>query len=225
MGSFLRFSTYSEGTGREPRPAPERSSCSDRRTWYGRIDADAETPRGGGLAATDGGLRPGRSEAQAAIVEDLDARHGQRLFGFVRRLGLSDEQADDAVQEVLLRLWSELDTGTFIENPKGWAYRAIYRLAMDQHRLRRRLAALTEALGRAGSLGDTRDSSDRLAVWAEVDLLPPRQRQVLYLRYRADLSFAEIGDALGITASAARSHATQAMATLRSRFGTSEGGS
>jgi RNA polymerase sigma-70 factor (ECF subfamily) len=48
--------------------------------------------------------------------------------------------------------------------------------------------------------------------------LPPRQRQVLYLRFRADLPFDEIGLILGITDSAARSHATQAMHTLRSRL-------
>ena len=45
------------------------------------------------------------------------------------------------------------------------------------------------------------------------------KRQVVYLRYRSDLSFDQIGEALGITASAARSHATQAMATLRRRLG------
>ena len=57
--------------------------------------------------------------------------------------------------------------------------------------------------------------SDRLAVWGEVDKLPARQRQVLYLRYRSDLSYEEIGHVLGITASAGRSHATQALATLK----------
>ena len=64
-----------------------------------------------------------------------------------------------------------------------------------------------------------RDASDRIAVWAEVARLPERQRHVLYLRYRADLSFEEIASVMGITASAARSHATQATATLRQRLG------
>ena len=57
-------------------------------------------------------------------------------------------------------------------------------------------------------------------MWAEVDRLPTRQREVLYLRYRSDLTFEAIGEVLGITSSAARSHATQAMATLRQRFPT-----
>jgi RNA polymerase sigma factor (sigma-70 family) len=152
------------------------------------------------------------------IVSDVEARDGQALFGFVRRHGLSDSQADDAVQDVLLRLWAELQRGVIVDNPRAWAFRTIYRLAMDQHRLSRRLAALQDLLGRASRQTVVRDASDRIAVWAEVDRLPERQRQVVYLRYRADLAFDEIAEVLGITSSGARSHATQAMATLRGRM-------
>ena len=155
------------------------------------------------------------------IVLDLERQQGQALFGFVRRIGLNDAQAADAVQDVLLRLWGELQAGKSIEQPKAWAFRAIYRLAMDQHRLQRRIVAIVERLGRSDEArGDTaRDAGDRIAVWAEVARLPERQRHVLYLRYRADLPFEQIGSVMGITASAARSHATQATATLRRRLG------
>ena len=158
------------------------------------------------------------------IVVDVEQRHGQALFGFVRRQGLTDEQARDAVQEALMRLWHELRSGTSIDNPRAWSYRAIYRLAMDQHRLGRRLRLLSGRLdiGR-GSMSDPTDvMNDRLAVWGEVDKLPVRQRQVLYLRYRSDLSYEEIGQVLGITASAGRSHATQALATLKRKLATGE---
>ena len=153
----------------------------------------------------------------AGVVARLDDGEAQALFGFVRRLGLSDEQADDAVQEVFARLLEEHRRGIAIANPRSWAYRAIYRLAMDQHRLRARLAALIGALGQRPTQPST-DATDRIAVWTEVDRLPLRQRQVVYLRYRPDLEYEEIGQVLGITASAARSHATQAMATLRTRL-------
>jgi RNA polymerase sigma factor (sigma-70 family) len=158
-------------------------------------------------------------DALEGIVLDLERRHGQALFGLVRRLGLSDAQAADAVQEVLLRLWAELVAGTSIEQPKAWAFRAIYRIAMDQHRLQRRIGAIVERLGRSDVVDARGDASDRIAVWAEVARLPQRQRHVLYLRYRADLSFEDIAAVMGITASAARSHATQATATLRRRLG------
>jgi RNA polymerase sigma-70 factor (ECF subfamily) len=157
------------------------------------------------------------------MILQLEASHGQGLFGFVRRLGLGDAEADDAVQEILLRLWTELERGATIEDPRAWAYRAIYRMAMDEHRLRRRVAALRGRLlgGSRTEPGndESRAASDRIAVWAEVDHLPPRQREVLYLRYRSDLPFEDIGAVLGITSSAARSHATQALASLRRHIG------
>ena len=157
------------------------------------------------------------SQVAAAVTAWLAGGDMQALFGFVRRLGLSDEQADDAVQEVLTRLLAEQRRGVIVVNPRSWAYRSIYRIAMDQHRLRTRVSALISALGVRGE-HPTVDNTDRIAVWTEVDRLPSRQRQVVYLRYRSDLEFEEIGHALGITASAARSHATQAMARLRSRL-------
>ena len=158
------------------------------------------------------------------VVVEVEHRHGQALFGFVRRQGLTDDQARDAVQEALLRLWYELRGGASIDNPRAWSYRAIYRLAMDQHRLGRRLRLLSGRLntGRRTMSDPAESVSDRLAVWGEVDKLPVRQRQVLYLRYRADLSYEEIGHVLGITASAGRSHATQALATLKRNLTTGE---
>jgi DNA-directed RNA polymerase specialized sigma24 family protein len=102
-----------------------------------------------------------------------------------------------------------------IANPRAWAFRSIYRLAMDEHRLDRRLRLLVGRLGARGGGGSRPDLTDRIAVWSEVDRLPERQRQVIYLRYRADLAYEEIGQTLGITSSAARSHATQAVDRLR----------
>lgn len=151
-------------------------------------------------------------------VLDILGEDTQHLFGFVRRLGLTDEQADDAVQEVLARLFEQAQAGVPILNPRAWAFRAIYRVAMDQHRVRRRLTALVASLGRRSETVADDDGTVRVAVWTEVDRLPERQRAVLYLRYRADLPFDEIGAALGISASAARSHAAQATATLRARL-------
>lgn len=153
-------------------------------------------------------------------VTALELEHGQAMFGFIRRQGLTDTEAQDAVQETLLRLFRELRDGTSIDNPRAWAYRALYRVAMDTHRVQRRLTLI---VGRVARVERHREpaaapTNDRVAVWAEVDMLPIRQRQVLYLRYRSDLSFDEIGRVMGISASAARSHATQAMAALRSRL-------
>jgi RNA polymerase sigma-70 factor (ECF subfamily) len=158
-------------------------------------------------------------------VRQVYGQRAQELFGFARRLGLSDEDAADALQETMLRLWRELESGTRIADPEAWAFRALYRLAIDSHRLRRRLHGLIDRLGsRAGAAdnrtgaGDPAPALDVDVIWHEVDRLPERQRAVLYLRYRADLPYERIGLALSITPSAARGHASTGLATLRARI-------
>lgn len=158
----------------------------------------------------------------AAAVADVHDRRGRELFGLCRRLGLDDDEANDAVQEAFLRMWAESARGAVIVDPEAWAFRVTYRLAMDHHRLSRLGRSLTDRLSAFGSR-DELDPTDRLAVWAAVDRLPPRQRAVLYLRYRADLSFERIGKVMGITANGARNDASVATASLRKRYLNEEG--
>jgi hypothetical protein len=80
------------------------------------------------------------------VVSSLHERRGQDLYGLAIGLGLSHEDASDAVQEGLLRLWRELLAGVDIRDLDAWAFRTTYRLAIDQHRLRRRVAGLLPRL-------------------------------------------------------------------------------
>ena len=89
----------------------------------------------------------GAVESEPVAIAGLADGDAQALFGFVRRLGLNDAQADDAVQETQVRLLAEYRRGITIANPRAWAFRSIYRLAMDEYRLRRR---------RCGELGSKR---------------------------------------------------------------------
>ncbi|TAK00680.1 MAG: sigma-70 family RNA polymerase sigma factor [Chloroflexota bacterium] len=155
----------------------------------------------------------------ARRVTDHYERRGRELWGLARRLGASDEQAADVVQEVHLRLWRELTSGTFIEDIDAWVFRVAYRLVMDQHRLGRRVRELVGRLtaGNVESVSHALD--DRLSLWPLVDRLPARERATLYLRYRADLSFEQIGEVMGITTASARTYASRGVERLRSTVG------
>jgi RNA polymerase sigma-70 factor (sigma-E family) len=56
---------------------------------------------------------------------------------------------------------------------------------------------------------------DRDHVFGLLELLSPRQRAVVVLRYYDDLSEAQIAEALGCSAGAVKSHASRAMAVMR----------
>ncbi|GLW62828.1 RNA polymerase sigma factor [Actinomadura rubrobrunea] len=63
----------------------------------------------------------------------------------------------------------------------------------------------------AGAIGEL----ERSAVIEALHRLPARQREALVLRYYADLSEAEIADAMGISRGAVKSHTARGMAALR----------
>lgn len=127
-------------------------------------------------------------ESDQDIVAAVHVRRGRELWTLGRRLGLSADEADDAVQEALTRLLRELARGNRINEPEAWAFRVVYRLAMDEHRVRRRLGLVADRL-RQRTPDTGPEVNLRMAVWDEVGHLPERQRAVLYLRYRSDFSF------------------------------------
>jgi RNA polymerase sigma factor (sigma-70 family) len=172
------------------------------------------------VGATPKGFDLARIRLADDVVERVDVGNGQSLFGLARRAGLDDQTAEDAVQETLVRLWLEVRSGTEILNPSAWSFRTLYRIAMDQHRLRRRVGELVERIGRRPPPPAV-DSVQQITIWSVVDRLPLRQRQVMYLRYRADMSFEEIALVMTITPSGARATAAKASASLRRSLGPS----
>ena len=83
--------------------------------------------------------------------------------------------------------------------------------------MRTRVAGLLERLlRRPPAIVDAEpDIAVRLSIWAMVDRLPARQRQVLYLRYRADLPYEDVAAVLGITPGGARRIAAKGLERLR----------
>jgi RNA polymerase sigma-70 factor (ECF subfamily) len=135
-------------------------------------------------------------------------------------MGVPHEDAADIVQETMLRLWRELIAEKDVRNDDAWAFRTAYRLAVDQVRRARRSSSLFSLLTRQPDQPHIKSSEleDVAVVWHEVDALPHQQRAVLFLRYRADLPFEQVGQAVGVSAATARTHATRALATLRERL-------
>ena len=171
------------------------------------------------MTATERALLPaaarrGSTDIDRSVVVDLHERRGAELFGFARHLGLTVDEAKDAAQEALLRLWKAVDAGSAIGQPDAWTFRTLYRICMDEHRWRIRVRALAERM-RPGVEAPGGDPTDAIAVWSAVERLPQRQRLAIYLRYRADLPFEAIGATLGIEAASARSHVSHALEALR----------
>jgi RNA polymerase sigma-70 factor (ECF subfamily) len=199
----------------------------------------ANTARRDGRTVTSTDTSIGR----AATTElPLDARledYRAELRAYCRRLLGSAFDADDAVQETMVRAWRAIDGFEGRASVRSWLYRIAGNVCTDLLRGRQRrpdpvdLTAGAEpgpapssavpgngaVTTRGGGLDDpadvavTRESvSSALAV--AVQLLPPRQRAVLILRevlrWRAD----EVAELLGTTVASVNSALQRARATL-----------
>ncbi|MCR4824507.1 MAG: sigma-70 family RNA polymerase sigma factor [Bacteroidales bacterium] len=110
-------------------------------------------------------------------------------------------EAEDAVQELYLRLWRGREALEGIRNPKGYAVRVLRNLCLDRIRQRRKTAPAEEAPEPAlnGRQDEQMDEKKRLAaVLAAIKSLPERQREVLTLRTLDGLSYGQIASRTGI---------------------------
>jgi RNA polymerase sigma-70 factor (ECF subfamily) len=172
------------------------------------------------------GTAVGESADHVALrVTEHYERRGRELWGLARRLGATDEQAADVVQEAHLRLWRELSSGGIVDDVDAWTFRVAYRLVMDHHRLGRRIRELTTRLTDARPTSMTHQLDEALSIWPLVDRLPTRERATVYLRYRADLAFEQIGEIMGITTASARTYASRGTERLRAMLDAADGGS
>lgn len=141
-----------------------------------------------------------------------------RLFARSYRVALrmvgDKGEAEDVAAEALartLRAWRRV---RLMASPEAWVVRVTTNLAIDLLRRRRKHSesALADHAGRSDDL-DT-----RIFVREMVRSLPRRQRDVLALRYLADLSEADIAKVLGIAPGSVKTHASRGIDRLRKRL-------
>jgi RNA polymerase sigma factor (sigma-70 family) len=157
---------------------------------------------------------------EAALALDFpDAALTQALRGFVhRRLGGSQADGDDLVQETFLRLLGYRATSP-VNDLKAMCFAIARNLLLDHHRAARRTAHvdLDEAMVCPLPLAD-RVLAYRRAVEVmagALERMPPLRREI-FLRKRLDgFTTAEIAAATGMSLAAVEKHVVRAFADLR----------
>jgi RNA polymerase sigma-70 factor (ECF subfamily) len=145
--------------------------------------------------------------------EELFERHYRDVFRYAMVLTNSREDAEDVAAETFARAWKAFGERREPHGPPlPWLLTIARNIATDWWRRLSRRA--TQILPRQDS--DPRDRVESL-LWLEslVQALPPRQREVIALRYHQDLSDREIGRVMGLSASGVRSLVARAIQTLR----------
>jgi len=132
---------------------------------------------------------------------------GEILASLRRRLGAAD--AEDAFQETFLRALRGYDRLEHGRELRAWAYTIAARVAADVHRRQRPTVEAVESAA----------DDDARPAYAEIEHLanglPPTERAAVVLRYGYDLSYEDIGAALGSNADAARQATSSGIRRLR----------
>jgi RNA polymerase sigma-70 factor (sigma-E family) len=168
-----------------------------------------------GVAGTPGEVHgAGRAEVAATAVTDLFRAHHLDLVRLALLMTGDVATAEDVVQdafEQLHRRWGGLrrpGTGlAYVRSSVLNGCRSVHRRA----RVARRHAARLAEPPAAGADATAGEHSDLMAALLE---LPRRQREVLVLRYFADLDVAEVAATLRIGPSTVRSTTTRGLAAL-----------
>lgn len=158
-----------------------------------------------------------RDGAVRALVEQAS----RRGFAIAADLLGSRAEAEDAVQEALVRT---LDGFHRLRDPRaleGWFFTVLTNLCIRGLRRRRVVTAFARLVGARGDVG--REASDlgpdHARVVAALDALPAMQKTAVVLRYAHDLGVEEIAGVMDVGAETVKTHLKRGRARLRAQLG------
>jgi len=194
-----------------------------------------------GAHAPDDVARPIRGSVRAGTLELRFEQHRPELTAFCRRM-LGSCDAEDAVQETLVRAWRAFDRFENRGTLRSWLYRIARNVCFDGLRVRQRHGRCIEMAARDLARGASPSSRHRTAATptatstvddalsnpadaavAREDVrlalrkmmrLPPRQRAVLILRDVLRWKAVEVAELLDTTAASVDSALQRARSTL-----------
>ena len=148
--------------------------------------------------------------------ERLYRRHVARVQSLARWL-IGQDEVDDAVQEVFIRVWHKLSTFSGQSAFSTWLHRvavnAIVRRRETLGRFHHRHAANEPAM--LAARAPARHPDLKVAIERAVDTLPPGAREVFVLHDMEGYKHDEIGGLLGIDPGTSRSQLHRARMLLR----------
>jgi RNA polymerase sigma-70 factor (ECF subfamily) len=146
----------------------------------------------------------------------LAASEVDRLLAVARLILRDGDQAEDAVQEALVRCWRRLPGLRDVERFDGWLYRILVNAATDETKRRRRFEATVRTITVEPAIGDDVHAIvDREELEHGFRRLSIDHRAVVVLHHYLGLPLTEVAATLGIPTGTAKSRYHYAMSALR----------
>lgn len=148
-------------------------------------------------------------------LEDLYRRRHDAFQAMLASVTGSVESASDVVQEAFAQALRDQDGFRGEGSLEGWVWRIAFRVAIGSK------GSSELAVGEVPEVAFVDDVRDPTLASAVRDL-PPQRRLAVFLRYFADLSYAEIGEVLGLAEGTVAATLSQARAQLSAQLSADE---
>lgn len=166
--------------------------------------------------------RAKRRGTSAPSLEDAFAQYQSELLGTLYYLVGNLEDARDALQEAFIKCWRNQEKLAEIENLKAWIFRIALNAGRDirETAWRRKKQALPEdetmlACQREGPEMIV-EQDERLArLRSAMHQLRPEEQEVFLLRQNGEMTYEEIGEALGLPSGTVKTRMRMALIKLR----------
>jgi RNA polymerase sigma-70 factor, ECF subfamily len=150
-------------------------------------------------------------EAVARLYEEL----GPALLAYARSIVHDAAEAEDAIQQVFLKLMSA--DAAWPREPRPYLFRAVRNTCLNRRRARGRLVAHHDPPPMFAAPDGLADAARDLE--AALRELPQEQSEVVVLRVWGDMTLEESAAVLGVPANTVASRYRYALAKLRLRLG------
>lgn len=140
----------------------------------------------------------------------------RQLYGFIRRRVNNEQDAEDLLQEVFLRVHTRLDGLHDHERISPWLYQVARNAIIDYYRGKRDLTPLLEQFPSSDELPEADPAAEIAAGLAEMVLsLPEPYRETMVLSEIQGKKHKEIADQLGLSLSGVKTRVVRGRELLR----------
>lgn len=161
-------------------------------------------------------MTPGHPKPPPQSFEDFVTARWAALYRTAHLLTGDPTAAEDLLQTTLIKVFAQWPRVQRADAPDAYVRKMLLNEMLGERRKSGRRAQKAHLVPVPAVATDPAAASPtRLDLWDQVQVLPPRQRAVLVLRYYEDLSEAEIAGVLGISTGTVKSQASLALRTLR----------
>jgi RNA polymerase sigma-70 factor, ECF subfamily len=161
------------------------------------------------------------------------ALHGPKMLLFARQQTRSPQDAEDVLQDAIVKLVEKIRNDEFVGGPDAWQpylYTTIRRLAIDLSRRDDRRRRREDTVGiEAGETqqevfhpwfeSESSDDEVRLQLEDKLKELPEKFSEVIVMKIWGERTFAEIGEILGISQNTAASRYRYGLEALKKSLG------